>query len=110
MSKSKSKEIKIKSTEILENNISLIESLHDEVLMRTSDFLLKRKIYYNGLLKFLRHPINYPGDTNKIKLIVQKQLNDTLSEWLKEIREAKLTINFVINTILKKIFKRGGNH
>ena len=109
---SKSKEIKIDSMQILENKASLIESIYNGVLIRTSDFLEKRGIYRypQGLLQFLRHPINYPGDTNKIKLIVQKQLNDTISEWLKEIREAKLTINFVINTILKKIFKRGGNH
>jgi hypothetical protein len=109
MSKSKSKEIKIKSTEILENNISLIESLHDEVLMRTSDFLLKRKIYYNGLLKFLRHPINYPGSPEGLKLIVQKRIIDVVSEGWEEIREEGFTIKYVIDIIFKKIF-RGGTH
>lgn len=106
----KSKETKIESMDILENNISLIESLHDEVLMRTSDFLLKRKIYYNGLLKFLNNPKNYPGDPEGPKLIVQKRIGDVVSEGWREIREEGFTIKFVIDIIFKKIFKRGGNH
>ena len=106
----KSKETKVESIDIFENNLSLIESIYNDVLMRTSDFLLKRKIYYNGLLKFLNNPKNYPGDPEGLKLIVQKRIIDVVSEGWGEIREEGFTIKYVIDIIFKKIFKRGGTH
>lgn len=95
--------------DILNTIYLLHEEIKEDTLYRTSNFLLTLKIQFNGILEFLKNPINYPGDVRKIKLIVKKFLNDAISEHLEEIRGLNLHILLMERDIMNTLFK-GGRH
>lgn len=97
----------INTMDLLNDIASLEEEIKGDTLYRTANFLITLKIQFNGILEFLKNPINYPGDIRKIKLIVKKSLNDAISDRLEEIRTLNLHIKSIEREIMNTLFKGG---
>ena len=97
----------INSMDILNEIYFLYDEIKGDTLYRTSGFLIKLKIQFNGILEFLKNPIDYPGDIRKIKSIVKKFLNDAISDRLAEIRTLNLHIPLIEREIMNTLFKGG---
>lgn len=95
----------INTRDVLNDIASLYEEIKGDMLYRTANFLITLKIQFNGILEFLKNPINYPGDARKIKLIVKKFLNDAISDRLEEIRALNLHIKSIEREIMNNLFK-----
>ena len=105
MSKSKSN--------IVETQISLIEDITNDVLNEVFNYFLRLKIFIKGgVINFIRNPKNqdYPGDRSSIIKIVDKFLNDAISEHYADLKKAGLNYyKLVYKSILNKLLNRGGN-
>ena len=107
MSKSK----QIKCSQILKGKLDLIDQIRGEVLYRTSLYFINRRISFEkNILEFIRRPKNYPSQIQHMPGIIQKFLNDVISEHYKEIQTHDLPIKFVSKTIMNQLYKRGGTH
>lgn len=96
----------LKRENILETHINIIEEIKSKSLEKIGIFLNKCGIYYNpDLISFLNNPINYPGDSSKLPLIVDKFLRDIISKYYQIIQDQDLTIKFVYDFIFKQIFR-----
>lgn len=101
----------INTSQILEGKLDLIDKIRGDVLYRTSIYLINLKIpFENTILHFIRNPKHYPGQIHNIFLIIQKFLDDVISENYTEIQAHDLTIKFVSKIIMRQLFKRGGTH
>lgn len=102
---SRAKRINPIANNILEPKLEIIEQIKGETLQEIAQFLRKRGIHFGIITEYLRNPVNYPGNSQAIKLIVEKYLIDTISNYYFQIQQEKLPINYVIKTIMKMIFR-----